>query len=117
MLLGPAFAEMRDPSLLPQPLQQRAAAARERPLDPDNLFNIGWKNEGAVPRVVLPEALTGVRAPIVVLSGRKFPTGSHKVGPAYSVLDTTRLREDYGIVPPGWREGMRRTLQDLAAAG
>jgi cysteine synthase len=27
-----------------------------------------------------------VWAPIVVLSGRNFPTGSHKVGPAYSIL-------------------------------
>jgi len=91
MLFGPTFAEMRDPSRLPRPLQERAAAARARPLDPDNLFNIGWKNEGAVPHVVLPEALTGARAPIVVLSGRRFPTGSHKVGPAYSVLVEKQL--------------------------
>ena len=46
---------------------------------------------GAVPFTVLPEALTGVRAPIVVLSGRKFPTGSHKVGPAYSILVEKQL--------------------------
>src|SRR5262245_32104630 len=94
MLFGPTFAEMRDPSRLPRPLQERAAAARAKPLDPDNLFNIGWKNEGAVPHTVLPEALTGVRAPVVVLSGRKFPTGSHKVGPAYSVLIEKQLDGD-----------------------
>ena len=39
-----------------------------------------------MPHTVLPEALTGVAAPIVVLSGRHFPTGSHKVGPGYSIL-------------------------------
>jgi cysteine synthase len=94
MLFGPTFAEMRDPSRLPRPLRERAAAARARPLDPDNLFNIGWKSEGAVPHVVLPEALSGVRAPIVVLSGRRFPTGSHKVGPAYSVLVEKQLEGD-----------------------
>src|SRR5262245_49748440 len=94
MLFGPTFAEMRDPSRLPRPLQERAAAARAKPLDPDNLFNIGWKNEGAVPHTVLPEALTGVRAPVVVLSGRKFPTGSHKGGRAYSVLIEKQLDGD-----------------------
>jgi cysteine synthase len=48
--------------------------------------------------VVLPEALTGVRAPIVVLSGRRFPTGSHKVGPAYSILVEKQLD---GACAPG----------------
>jgi len=83
---GPTFAEMRDPSLLPADLRARARDARARPLDPLNLFNISWKADGAVPHTVLPEALTGVAAPIVVLSGRHFPTGSHKVGPGYSIL-------------------------------
>lgn len=91
MIFGPTFAEMRDPSLLPAPLREEAREARAQPLDPANLFNIGWKSEGAVPHTVLPEALTGVRAPIIVLSGRRFPTGSHKVGPAYSVLVEKQL--------------------------
>jgi cysteine synthase len=91
MIFGPTFAEMRDPSLLPPPLREQARAARERPLDPLNLFNLSWKVEGAVPHTVLPEALTGVRAPIVVLSGRRFPTGSHKVGPAYAILAEKQL--------------------------
>jgi cysteine synthase A len=47
---------------------------------------------------VLPEALTGVRAPVVVLSGRQFPTGSHKVGPAYAVLVEKQLE---GACAPG----------------
>ena len=86
MIFGPTFAEMRDPSRLPAALRERAREARSRPLDPLNLFNISWKADGAVPHTVLPEALTGVAAPIVVLSGRHFPTGSHKVGPGYSIL-------------------------------
>ena len=42
----------------------------------------------AVPgHVVLPEALTGVKAPIVVLLGRRFPMiGAHKVLAAYACL-------------------------------
>src|SRR5690606_29877040 len=34
----------------------------------------------------LPKELTGVQANIVVLSGRTFPSGSMKVGPAYTTL-------------------------------
>src|SRR5262249_21484335 len=94
MIFGPTFAEMRDPSLLPPALRERAQAARERPLDPLNLFNLSWKAEGSVPHTVLPEALTGVRAPIVVLSGRRFPTGSHKVGPAYAMLAEKEIDGD-----------------------
>src|SRR4029450_6832173 len=91
MIFGPTFAEMRDPSLLPAGLRARAAEARARPLDPLNLFNLSWKADGTGPFVVLPEGVTGVRAPIVVLSGRRFPTGSHKVGPAYSILVEKQL--------------------------
>ena len=35
---------------------------------------------------MLPKELTGVQANIVVLSGRTFPSGSMKVGPAYTTL-------------------------------
>jgi cysteine synthase len=91
MILGPTFAEMADPSLLPPDLRERARAARSRPLDPANLWNLSWKAEGEVPFTVLPEALTGVAAPVVVLSGRRFPAGSHKVGPAYSILMEKQL--------------------------
>jgi cysteine synthase len=91
MIFGPTFAEMRDPALVPTARREQARAARSRPLDPLNLWNLSWKADGDVPFTVLPEALTGVRAPIVVLSGRRFPTGSHKVGPAYSILVEKQL--------------------------
>jgi len=91
MIFGPTFAEMADPSLIPAGLRERAHAARSRPLDPWNLWNLSWRADGAVPFTVLPEALTGVAAPIVVLSGRRFPAGSHKVGPAYSILMEKQL--------------------------
>jgi cysteine synthase A len=95
MMFGPTFAEMRDPSLVPARLREQARAARSRPLDPANLWNIGWKPNGApVPFTVLPEALTGLRSPVVVLSGGHFPTGSHKVGPAYSILVEKQLEGD-----------------------
>jgi len=98
MIFGPAYAEMRNPALLPQELRHAALGARSRPLDPANLWNISWLYDGVVPCLVLPEALTGVRAPIAVLCGRGFPTGSHKVGPAYAILMEKQLE---GSCQPG----------------
>jgi cysteine synthase len=98
VIFGPSLAEMRDPSRIEPDLRARAARARAQPLDPLNLWNLSWKADGAVPFVVLPEALTGVAAPIVVLSGRRFPTGSHKVGPAYAILVEKQLD---GACAPG----------------
>ncbi len=85
---GPTYAEMRDPTQLPASLRNAAQSAlRGDELNPINLFNINWKNTGKdVERIVLPKALTGVQANIIVLSGRNFPSGSMKVGPAYTTL-------------------------------
>ena len=85
---GPTYAEMRDPALLPAELRKRASdALTEEELAPVNLFNICWKTDGSeVERIVLPKELTGVQANIIVLSGRNFPSGSMKVGPAYTTL-------------------------------
>jgi len=87
---GPTYAEMRNPLLLSNALREQANAARSDELNPINLFNINWKNTGDTPDViVLPKELTGVAANIVVLSGRTFPSGSMKVGPAYATLAET----------------------------
>lgn len=86
---GPTFEEMLHPHVISAAVRQRAVAARrEAPLDPINLYNISWRDldSGAIRYLVLPQALTGVAADIVVLYGREFPTGAHKVGAAYSVL-------------------------------
>jgi cysteine synthase len=79
---------MLDPSLVDKAVRTRALAAlRENELDPINLFNITWRDAAnEVRKVVLPSALTGVDANIVVMLGCGFPSGSHKVGPAYSTL-------------------------------
>ncbi|MGE0712513.1 MAG: PLP-dependent cysteine synthase family protein [Planctomycetota bacterium] len=97
---GPTFAEMRDPTRLPAAFHARARQAlREAPLDPINLFNIHWKDdEGRVRALVLPEALVNVDATILVLTGDGFPTGSHKVGAAYSCLIEKQLDGD---ITPG----------------
>lgn len=88
MITGPTFDEMLHPQRIEPSVREQALAARDTdPLDPINLFNITWRDAGnEIYHVVLPKALTGVEANIVVLYGRQFPSGSHKVGAAYSVL-------------------------------
>ena len=50
---------------------------------------------------------------VLPITTADFPTPARR--PAYSVLDTTRLRDDFGIVPPDWRDSLRATLRDIAA--
>ena len=85
---GPTYDEMLHPDhIAPEVRAQALKAKKENELDPINLFNINWKDDkGQVRKIVLPKALTGVEANIVVLLGKYFPSGSHKVGPAYSTL-------------------------------
>ncbi|MEZ5149243.1 MAG: pyridoxal-phosphate dependent enzyme [Bacteroidales bacterium] len=59
-----------------------------------NLFRITWKNEsvefgggfGKVNYIELPKSLTGVDARIIMLIGKYFPTGAHKVGATFGPL-------------------------------
>lgn len=88
MIFGPTFEEMLHPDTIPEDIRKRALTAlKNDPLDPINLFNITWRNaENKTNYVILPPELTGVKAKIVVMFGREYPSGSHKVGPAYSIL-------------------------------
>ena len=85
---GPTYEEMLDPSKVDPKIRAEALHALEHDeLNPLNLFNITWRDENnQVRKIVLPKALTGIDANIVVLIGKHFPSGSHKVGPAYSTL-------------------------------
>lgn len=80
----------------------RAAAQKARsanPLDPINLYNISWRDgNDRIRYEILPQELTGVDANIVVLHSVDFPTGSHKVGAAYSVAAEMQIA---GEVDPG----------------
>jgi len=96
---GPTYAEMLDPATLPAALRSKAVAARGDEHDPANLFNITWRGpDQGVRHVVLPRELTGVKANLVVMLGCFFPSGSHKVGPAYSTLMEGELA---GEIEPG----------------
>ena len=93
-ILLPTFAQMRDPSTVPDKIKQRLKSVGLWDIDPVNLFRITWKNE-PVERgglynkgnwIEFPSALTGVDARIIGIVGKFFPTGAHKVGAAYGCL-------------------------------
>ena len=93
-IILPTFAEQRDPGLIPGKIKDKLRGIGLWDLHPLNLFRITWKNEprekgglfGGVNALELPPALTGVQARIVLLIGKWFPTGAHKVGAAYGCL-------------------------------
>ncbi|MEE9473601.1 MAG: pyridoxal-phosphate dependent enzyme, partial [Acidimicrobiia bacterium] len=90
----PTFKQMRDPSLIPDSIKSELKDVGLWDLDPRNLFRINWHNEpaahgggfGAVNFLELPPELTGTQARILVLEGKWFPTGAHKVGAAFGCL-------------------------------
>ena len=99
MITGPTFEEMLHPQKMNAAVRAEAIAALDAdPLNPLNLYNITWRDpQNQVYHIVLPRELTGVDAQIVVIYGRRFPSGSHKVGAAYSVLLEEQL---LGAVDP-----------------
>lgn len=94
----PTFAQLAGRAPILEGQLDRAAGVDPDVPDAANLWRIHWRNapdrRGRVEtpdHVVLPPALTGVDAPIVVLLGSRFPMiGAHKVLPAYAGL-VTRL--------------------------
>ncbi|MCK4901186.1 MAG: pyridoxal-5-phosphate-dependent protein subunit beta, partial [Anaerolineales bacterium] len=90
----PTFAQMKNPELIPDQIKDQLKKVGLWDLDPLNLFRITWKNEpvsfgggfGGVNYIELPESLTGTSARIILLVGKWFPTGAHKVGAAFGCL-------------------------------
>ena len=90
----PTFKQMGDPSSIPEGVKQDLAEIGLWDLNPRNLFRINWHNEatahgggfGGVNYLEFPPQLTGVPARIVMLLGKWFPTGAHKVGAAFGCL-------------------------------
>jgi len=93
-IILPTFEQQRNPDLIPEKIREKLMKAGLWEINPLNLFRISWKNEpkengglfGKVNYLELPQELTGVKARIVLLLGKWFPTGAHKVGAAYGCL-------------------------------
>jgi cysteine synthase A len=100
-VLIPTLAQMRDPSLIPEGVKKALPAIDPQAVNSLNLFRITWHNDprtkgfGGVEHIVLPPELTGVRATIVGIIGKHFPTGAHKVGAAFGCLVPRLVRGEF----------------------
>ncbi|MFW2368315.1 MAG: pyridoxal-phosphate dependent enzyme [Desulforhopalus sp.] len=90
----PTFAMMKDPGKIPAAIKDQLKDIGLWDLHSANLYRISWNNEqkdsgglfGGANHFVLPPELTGCRANIIMMSGRWFPTGAHKVGATFGCL-------------------------------
>lgn len=93
-IIIPTYAQMRNPELIPQKIQDKLEDIGLWDLNSLNLFRLTWKNApskeggkfGKVNYVELPTEITGVKARVFVLVGKFFPTGAHKVGATFGPL-------------------------------
>nr|MCR5074007.1 pyridoxal-5-phosphate-dependent protein subunit beta [Clostridiales bacterium] len=93
-IIIPTFAQMRNPDLIPEKIKDKLKDVGLWDLNPLNLFRITWRNEpkpsggtfGDVNFIEVPSVLTGVKARIIILTGKWFPTGCHKVGASFGCL-------------------------------
>ena len=110
-IILPTFAQMQNPDLVPGKIKDQLRNIGLWDLHPLNLFRITWKNEpvqtgglfGRPNFLELPKALTGIDARIVVLLGKWFPTGAHKVGAAYGCLAPRIIT---GQFDPTWHKAV-----------
>ena len=93
-IIIPTYKQMRNPELIPDKIKKKLENIGLWDLNPLNLFRITWKNEpiksgggyGPVNYIEIPPELSGVKARIIVLIGKYFPTGAHKVGATFGPL-------------------------------
>jgi cysteine synthase len=93
-IIAPTFAQMKDPNKIPEKIKEQLKDVGLWDLHPLNLLRITWKNEpvkhggrfDGVNYVEIPSEITGVKARVIALVGKWFPTGTHKVGATYGCL-------------------------------
>ncbi len=93
-IIIPTYKQMRNPELIPEKIRAKLKNIGLWDLHSLNMFRITWKNEpvkfgggfGEVNYIEIPKELTGVKARILMLIGKFFPTGSHKVGATFGPL-------------------------------
>ncbi len=102
-IIIPTYEEMASPEKIPQGIKDELRDIGLWDLHPRNLYRISWKNEpvdsgggfGDVNVMEIPCELSGVRARILVLIGKYFPTGSHKVGATFGPLVEKLVRGEF----------------------
>lgn len=102
-IIIPTYEEMAHPEKIPQGIKEELRNIGLWDLHARNLFRITWKNEpvksgggfGDVNYMEIPKELTGIKARIIMLIGKYFPTGSHKVGATFGPLVEKLIRGDF----------------------
>lgn len=93
-IIIPTYEEMAHPERIPTGIKDELRKIGLWDLNSRNLFRITWKNEpiksgggfGDVNYMEIPKELTGIKARVIMLIGKYFPTGSHKVGATFGPL-------------------------------
>jgi len=93
-IILPTYKQMRHPELIPQKIKNKLSNIGLWDLNSLNLFRITWKNEPlefgggfiGVNYLEIPSELSGVKARVILLIGKFFPTGAHKVGATFGPL-------------------------------
>jgi len=104
-IILPTFKQLKEPGTVPKSIQSQLGKIGMEELHPLNLFRINWRNDpssgeiGGINYLEIPKEITGVKARIIGLVGKFFPTGAHKVGATYGCLVpylvTGRFNPDY----------------------
>jgi cysteine synthase len=91
-IILPKFSELKNPDTISSKIQSKMGNIDLQEVSPVNLFRINWRNDpatggiGDINFLEIPKEITGVKARIVGLVGKFFPTGAHKVGATYGCL-------------------------------
>lgn len=91
----PTFSQMKNPDLIPAAAKEKLEQTGLWDVDPINLFRISWKNQPQafgglyqeLPNYIeIPKEITGIKARVIAMTGKYFPTGAHKVGASFACL-------------------------------
>lgn len=91
-IILPTFNQLKHPETIPTRILEILKNIKMQDLHPLNLFRINWRNNpedggiGGINYLEIPSEITGVKARIIGLVGKNFPTGAHKVGATYGCL-------------------------------
>jgi cysteine synthase A len=91
-IILPTFNELKYPETISEAIQKKLAKIELQELNPLNLFRINWRNDpqtgsiGGINFLEIPKEITGIKARVIGLVGKFFPTGAHKVGATYGCL-------------------------------
>jgi cysteine synthase len=110
-IIIPTYKQMRNPELIPEKIKEKLKYIGLWDLNSLNLFRITWKNEpisfgggfGNVNYIEIPSELSGVKARIIILIGKYFPTGAHKVGATFGPLVEKLVT---GQFDPTWQKAL-----------